>query len=38
MPNVVALQQICIYEIVEGVLLMCQNITMRVYGAWIKTY
>ena len=25
-------------EIIGGMLLMCQNITMWVYGAWIKTY
>ena len=33
------LQQIWLYKIIAGVLLMCQNTTMRVYyGAWIKTY
>ena len=32
------LQQIWLYEIIGGMLLMCQNTTMRVYGAWIKTY
>ena len=26
------------YEIIGGMLLMCQNTTMQVYGAWIKTY
>ena len=25
-------------EIIAGMLLTCQNTTMRVYGAWIKTY
>ena len=32
------LQQIWLYEIIEGMLLMCQNTTMRVYGAWITYY
>ena len=32
------LQQIWLYEIIGGMLLMCLNTTMRVYGAWIKTY
>ena len=36
--NVVVLQQICLYKIIGGMLLMCQTTTMRVYGAWIKTY
>ena len=30
------LQQMWLYEIIGGMLLMCQNTTMRVYGAWIK--
>ena len=30
--------QICLYEIIGGMLLICQNTTMRVYGAGIKTY
>ena len=38
MQNVVVLQQIWFYEIIGGTLLMCQNTTMWVYGAWIKTY
>ena len=38
MQNVAVLQQIWLYEIIGGMLLMCQNATMRVYGAWIKTY
>ena len=33
-----ALQQIWLYEIIGCMLLMDQNTTMRVYGAWIKTY
>ena len=32
------LQQIWLYEIIGGMLLMCQNTTMQVYEAWIKTY
>ena len=32
------LQQIWLYEIIGGMLRMCQNTTMRVYGAWIKSY
>ena len=32
------LQQIWLYESMRGMLLMCQNTTMPVYGAWIKTY
>ena len=36
--NVVVLQQIWLYEIIGGMLLMYQNTTMRVYGAWIKHY
>ena len=36
--NVGVLQQIWLNEINGGVLLMCQNTTMRVYGARIKTY
>ena len=35
--NMVVLQQIWLYEITGGILL-CQNTTMQVYGAWIKTY
>ena len=38
MQNVVVLQQIWLNEIIGGVLLMGQNTTMRVYGAWIKIY
>ena len=26
------------YEIIRDILLMCQNTTMRVNGAWIKVY
>ena len=36
--NMGILQQIWLYEIIEGMLLMCQNTTMRVYGAWITYY
>ena len=36
--NVVVLQQIWLYEIIGGMLLMCQNTTIWLYGAWIKTY
>ena len=32
------LKQIWLFEIIGGMLLMCQNIAMRVYGAWIKKY
>ena len=32
------LQQIWLHEIIGGMLLMCQNTTMRAYVAWIKTY
>ena len=32
------LQQIWHNEIIGGMLLMFQNTTMQVYGAWIKTY
>ena len=32
------LQEICLYEIIGGMLLTCQNTTMRVYRAWIKPY
>ena len=32
------LQQIWLYEILGGMLLICQNTTMRVYGAWIRKY
>ena len=40
MQKVVVLQQIWHHEIFGGIrmLLVCQNTTMRVYGAWIKTY
>ena len=31
------LQQIWLQEFFGGILLMCQNTTMRVCGAWIKT-
>ena len=31
-------QQISLYETTGGMLLMCQNTIMWVYGAWIKTY
>ena len=34
----IVLQQIWLYEIIGVMWLMCQNITMWVYGAWIKTY
>ena len=36
MQNVVVLQQIWLYQIIRGILLMCQNTTMRVYGSCIK--
>ena len=36
--NMGVLQQICLYEIIVGILPMGQNATMRVHGAWIKTY
>ena len=36
--NVAVLQQIGLYEIIGGMLSMCQNTTMRVNGAWIKRY
>ena len=32
------LQLIWLYEIIGGMILMCQNTTMRVYGARIKRY
>ena len=32
------LQQIWLYEIIGGMLLMCQNTAMQVYGEWIKTF
>ena len=38
MQNVGILLQIWLYEIIVGMLLMCQNTKMRVYGAYIKTY
>ena len=31
--NVVVLQQIWLYEIIGGMLLMCKNTTMWIYGA-----
>ena len=43
-PNIAVIQnmgvlwQIGLYEIYCGILLVCQNTTMRAYGAWIKTY
>ena len=30
------LQQIWIYEILGGMLLICQNATVQLYGAWIR--
>ena len=36
--NVTVFQQIWLYEIIESTLPMCQNTTMRVYGAWNKIY
>ena len=38
MQNMGVSQQTWIYEIIGGMLLMCQNTAMRVYGTWIKTY
>ena len=38
MENAGVLQQNWLYEIIGGMLLLRQNTTMRVYGAWIKTY
>ena len=38
MQNVAVLQQIWLFEIIGGMLLMCQNTTMRVYRVWIKAY
>ena len=35
--NLALLQQILLSKIIGVMLLMCQNTTMRVYGAWIKT-
>ena len=32
------LQQIRLYKITRGTLLMCQNTTMRVNGPWIERY
>ena len=32
------LKQIWLFEIIGGMLLMCQNTAMWVYGAWIKWY
>ena len=32
------LHQIWLYEIIGIMLLMCQNTSMRAYGAWIETY
>ena len=31
-------KQICLNEIICGISLMCQNTTLRVYGAWNKIY
>ena len=36
--NVVVLRQILLYEIIGGMLLMCQNTTMWVYDELIKIY
>ena len=36
--SVGVIQQIWLYVIIGGMLLMYQNITMRIYGAWMKTY
>ena len=36
--NVGVFQLIWVCEIHGGMLLMCKNTTMRVYGAWIKRY
>ena len=36
--NMAVLKQIWLLEIIRGILLMCQNTTMRVYGAWNKRY
>ena len=30
--------QIWLYEVVKGILLICQNTTMQVYGAYIEIY
>ena len=38
LQNVAVLQHIWLYEIVGGMLQMCQNTTMRVSRAWIKIY
>ena len=38
MQNMGVLQQIWLKEIIGGMLLMCQNITVLVYGAWVKMY
>ena len=35
--NMCVLHQIWLHKILGGILLICQNTTMRVYGAWIKT-
>ena len=37
MQTMAVLQQIWLSEIIGCMLLMCQNTTMRVYGAWITT-
>ena len=37
MQLVLVLQHISLYEVIGGMLLMCQNTTMRVNGAWLKT-
>ena len=36
--NMGVLKQIWLYEIYGGILLICQNTTMRVNGAWTKRY
>ena len=36
--SVAVLKQIWLIEIIGGMLLMCQNTTIRVYGEWIKKY
>ena len=36
--NVGVLQQIRLYKIIWSMLVTCENTTMWVYGAWIKTY
>ena len=36
--NVAVSKQIWVFEVVVGMLLVYQNTTMRLYGAWIKRY